>query len=311
MPLTGLVLVGSSTRIEGVKLTNSEIESLLRGIKTYSFRSCDEQEVAGYAEVMEMIFSSFNEITFNENHIKQLHRVLLKYSTKDERHRGEYKKFANNVEAFGPDGKSKGIIFKSASPFDTPNLMKNLVDWTNTQITQKDLHPLLILSIFVLVFLHIHPFQDGNGRLSRALTTLLLLKLGYSYVPYSSFERVIEESKEAYYLALRRGQSDLEKKAVKNLTGIKDWFVFFLKSMLKQKISLESKIKTEFELIQISPLSKQIIEITRSRGSTSVSEIVTITAANRNTVKLHLKKLVEDGYLISEGAGRGTRYRSC
>lgn len=132
--------VGSSTRIEGVKLTNSEVEALLRGVKTYSFKSRDEQEVADYAELMEMIFASFKDIPFTENHIKQLHSVLLKYSTKDDRHRGDYKKFANSVEAFGPDGKSNGVIFHTAAPFDTPALMTELIEWTNTQIKRKELH---------------------------------------------------------------------------------------------------------------------------------------------------------------------------
>ena len=146
---------------------------------------------------METIFASHKEILFTENHIKQLHSVLLKYSTKDDRHRGDYKKFANSVEVFGPDGKSKGVIFQTATPFDTPALMTELIEWTNMQIKRKELHPLLIIAVFVVVFLHINRFQDGNGRLSRGLTTLLLLQLGYSYVPYSSFERVIEENKDS------------------------------------------------------------------------------------------------------------------
>jgi Fic family protein len=301
--------IGSSTRIEGVKLTNSEVEALLRGVKTYSFKSRDEQEVVGYAELMEMIFSSHKEILLTENFIKQLHNVLLKYSTKDDRHRGEYKKFANNVEAFGPDGKSKGIIFQIATPFETPVFMKDLVDWTNTQMARKELHPLLVVAVFVVVFLHIHPFQDGNGRLSRALTTLLLLKLGYSYVPFSSFERVIEENKEAYYLALRRGQAELEKSDVGAKSGLFDWFLFFLKSMERQKIALEAKMKDELLMAKHPPLSLHIIEFIKNHGPSSIGEAVAATGANRNTVKLHLKNLVADCYLDKTGAGRGMRYR--
>jgi Fic family protein len=298
--------VGSSTRIEGVKLTNSEVEALLRGVKMYSFRSRDEQEVAGYAELMEMIFASFRDIPFTENHIKQLHSVLLKYSTKDDRHRGDYKKFINSVEAFDSSGKSKGVIFHTASPFETTALMKELIDWTNLQTSRKELHPLLILAIFVLVFLHIHPFQDGNGRLSRALTTLLLLQMGYNYVPYSSFERVIEENKEAYYLALRRGQAELERNSG---GGINDWLIFFLKSMQKQKIALEMKMKDELAAMKLPPLSIQIIELIKSRGPSSVAETVAATGANRNTIKLHFKNLIADGHLTAEGIGRGVRYR--
>ncbi len=308
--------VGSSTRIEGVKLTNSEIEALLRGVKTYSFRSRDEQEVAGYAELMEMIFASFREIPFTENHIKQLHSVLLKCSTKDDQHRGEYKKFQNSVEAFGPDGKSKGVIFQTAAPFDTPTLMKELIGWTNTQIVRRELHPLLVLAVFVVVFLHIHPFQDGNGRLSRALTTLLLLQLGYSYVPYSSFERIIEENKDSYYLALRSGQAEFEEPKSKSASktklkpgGMNAWLVFFLKSMQKQKIALEAKMKDELAATQMPRLSLQIIELIRSRGPSSVAEVVATTGANRNTIKVHFRDLVANGHLAAEGAGRGVRYR--
>lgn len=299
--------VGSSTRIEGVKLTNTEIEALLRGVKTYSFRSRDEQEVAGYAELMETIFASFQEIPLTENHVKQLHGALLKHSTKDERHRGKYKQFPNSVEAFGPDGKSIGIIFETTSPFDTPARMKELIEWTHTQFEYNEFHPLLVIAIFVVLFLQIHPFQDGNGRLSRALTTLLLLRCGYSYVPYSSFERVIEENKKTYYLALRRGQTELEKN--ENFDGLMDWLVFFLKSMKAQKTALESKMKDELTAAKLPRLSLQIMELIRSRGSSSVAEAVSITGANRNTVKVHFKNLVGDGHLIAEGAGRGVRYR--
>ncbi len=312
--------VGSSTRIEGVKLTNSEVEALLRGVKTYSFKSRDEQEVAGYAELMELIFSSFKDIPFTENHIKQLHSVLLRHSTKDDRHRGDYKKFANSVEALGPDGKSKGVIFNTAAPFETPTLMTELIEWTNKEISRKELHPLLVIAVFIVVFLHIHPFQDVNGRLSRALTTLLLLQLGYSYVPYSSFERVIEENKDSYYLALRRGQSEIEEINVRNKSktksktkikpgGINDWLEFFLKSMQKQKASLEAKMKDELAATKLPRLSLQIIELIKSRGPTSIGEAVAATGANRNTVKLHFKNLVADGLLEKEGAGRGMRYR--
>jgi Fic family protein len=306
--------VGSSTRIEGVRLNNSEVETLLRGIQTYSFRSRDEQEVGGYAELMEMIFTSYKDIPFTENYIKQLHSVLLKYSTKNNRHRGEYKKFANSVEAFDIDGQSKGIIFHTASPFDTPTLMKDLVDWTNSQINRKDLHPLLVVALFVVVFLHIHPFQDGNGRLSRALTTLLLLQMGYTYVPYSSFERVIEENKEAYYLALRRGQAELENSVpnTKSKTkpgGLFDWLIFFLKSMQRQKAALEAKMKDELAAARLPSLSLQIIEFIKGRGATSIGEAVAATGANRNTVKVHLKNLVANGHLSMEGVGRGIRYR--
>ena len=205
--------IGSSTRIEGSQLTDREVEALLSKIKIGPFASRDEQEVAGYAAVMETVFESYDHIRLTENIIKQFHRDLLAHSDKDSRHRGAYKTGPNSVEAFDEDGKSLGIVFKTTSPFDTPRLMTELVQWVNEETERGELHPLLIVAIFVVVFLEIHPFQDGNGRLSRILTTLLLLKFGYTYVPYSSMESVIEQNKDSYYIALRRTQGTIRTEA--------------------------------------------------------------------------------------------------
>ena len=204
--------IGSSTRIEGSKLSDQDVEKLLSNVEMRSFETRDEQEVAGYAGVMETIFASWSVLPLTENHVRQLHRDLLRYSTKDERHRGDYKKLDNHVEAFDANGKSVGIVFQTASPFDTPRLMAELIEWTTEALSNRTLHPLLVIAVFVVVFLEIHPFQDGNGRLSRALTTLLLLRAGYAYVPYSSLESVIEQSKDSYYLALRRTQKTTRSK---------------------------------------------------------------------------------------------------
>jgi Fic family protein len=187
--------IGSSTRIEGSKLSDRDVEKMLSNVEVRSFETRDEQEVAGYAGVMETIFASWSVLPLTENHVRQLHRDLLRYSTKDERHRGEYKKLDNHVEAFDSNGKSVGIVFQTASPFDTPRLMVELIEWTTEALSNRTLHPLLIIAVFVVVFLEIHPFQDGNGRLSRTLTTLLLLRAGYAYVPYSSLESVIERAR--------------------------------------------------------------------------------------------------------------------
>ncbi len=298
--------IGSSTRIEGVKLTDTEVEKLLQGIKLHHFKSRDEEEVAGYADLMNLIFESWGEINLTENNIKQFHGVLLKYSKKDERHKGEYKKLSNHVEAFGADGKSLGVIFQTTSPFDTPKEMKELVDWTNNELSQKDLHPLIIISCFIVAFLKIHPFQDGNGRLSRALTNLLLLKTGYSYVPYSSLEKIVEDNKDKYYISLRTAQSSMDGN--KSKLGV--WVTFFLKCMVQQKRVLESKIEGE-KLVQALPdLSISILKAVKKRGRSSVSEIVALTKANRNTIKLHIKNLVAQGFLQKEGVGKGSKYRA-
>ena len=186
--------IGSSTRIEGSKLTDREVEHLLAVLEIQKFSTRDEQEVAGYAEVMETIFRAWTDIPITENHLKQLHRDLLRHSDKDQRHRGEYKSLRNDVGAFDATGQMIGIVFETASPFDTPLRMTELVEWFHEVREMKRIHPLLIVAIFIVTFLEIHPFQDGNGRLSRILTTLLLLQAGYAYVPYSSLECVIEHS---------------------------------------------------------------------------------------------------------------------
>jgi len=184
--------VGSSTRIEGARLSDHAVETLLANLQMHSFRSRDEEEAAGYAEAMNTVLESYEDIPFTENHIRQLHGILLRHSAKDSSHRGEYKKFPNHVVAFDADGNSLGVIFETASPFDTPRRMAELMDWANAAFAEREPHPLLAIAAFVVHFLAIHPYQDGNGRLSRVLTTLMLLKHGYLYVPYSSLERIVE-----------------------------------------------------------------------------------------------------------------------
>jgi Fic family protein len=296
--------VGSSTRIEGVKMTDKQVEALLAGLDTRSFRSRDEQEVAGYAEAMNLVFDSFEQIALTENHIKQLHRTLLQHSSKDVRHRGAYKKMPNHVEAFDHNGKSLGVIFETASPFDTPMRMQALIDWTNRSFEQKDLHPLLIIAIFTVHFLAIHPFQDGNGRLSRILTTLLLLQNGYLYVPYSSLEAIVEQNKEGYYLALRKAQGTLNQ----GDDNLGTWLLFFLDCMKKQKDNLAVKIERERLMVRLSELSTKIVQVVKDHGQLGISDIQAITQANRNTIKVRLRELLDDGYLIMQGKGKGARY---
>jgi Fic family protein len=297
--------VGSSTRIEGARLTDREVEKLLANIRLGSFTTRDEQEVAGYAEVMETIFSAYEAISFTENHIRQLHRDLLAHSTKDERHRGAYKNLSNNVEAFNEQGESLGIVFETASPFDTPRRMEELLAWLDEQGREKLLHPLLVVAIFVVVFLEIHPFQDGNGRLSRILTTLLLLRAGYAYVPYSSLESIIEQSKESYYISLRRTQGTIRSAE----PDWNPWIEFFLRALHRQKTRLEKKMERERIILADMPeLSVTLLELVREHGRITVAEAAKITNASRHTIKDHLKALVDQGHLVLHGAGRGAWY---
>lgn len=297
--------IGSSTRIEGSKLSDREVEKLLSNLEIKSFETRDEQEVAGYAELMDLVFSSWQDIPFNENHIKQLHKTLLRHSEKDERHRGQYKTKSNSVAAFDENGVQIGIVFETASPFDTPRLMAELVGWVAQERDKGHLHPLLIIAIFVVVFLEIHPFQDGNGRLSRVLTTMLLIQSGYAYVPYSSLESVIEANKEAYYLALRQTQGTIRTES----TNWQPWLVFFLRSLAEQVRRLEKKVEREKIVLATLPeLSLQIVEFAREQGRVTIGDAIKLTGASRNTLKQHLRNLVERGNLNQYGSGRGVWY---
>ena len=247
--------IGSSTRIEGSRLSDREVELLLSNLSINKFSTRDEQEVAGYAEVMNLIFQNHENIPFTENYVQQLHNELLKYSEKDYWNRGNYKKSPNHVEAFSPDGKSLGEVIETASTFDTPFRIAASMDWTTQSYKEKKLHPILITAIFIVEFLAIHPFQDGNGRLSRVLTTYLLLKFGYLYVPYCSLEAVVEQSKDSYYLTLRQTQGTLKTEN----PNWQPWVLFFLQVLQQQKNRLEKKI--EKEKLLLTKLPELSIEI--------------------------------------------------
>ena len=296
--------IGSSTRIEGAKLTDAQVEELLGRLDRQSFVSRDEQEVAGYAEVMDTIFDSWAVIPLTENYLKQLHTMLLRHSTKDKRHRGDYKKMSNSVEAFDAKGKSIGVVFQTATPFDTPFKMQELVAWTREALADGAWHPLIVIGLFIVVFLEIHPFQDGNGRLSRALTTLLLLQAGYAHAPYSSLESVIEANKEAYYLGLRRTQGTLSQ----DTPDFEPWLLFFLRSLKKQKDRLADKIAREPGSEGLHPDALKILESARKAGRITTGEAEKLTGAPRPTVKARLTDLVKRGLLTRHGQGRGAWY---
>jgi len=301
--------VGSSTRIEGAKLSDAEVEDLLsRALHIKSFETRDEQEVAGYAEAMDLVFEAYADMRLTENHIRQLHQTLLRHSDKDERHRGSYKTLSNNVVAFDADGQEIGVVFATTSPFDTPREMEALVGWARKTLDEEALHPLLVIAVFIVTFLAIHPFQDGNGRLSRVLTTLLLLRAGYAYVPYASLERVIEENKELYYKALRRTQTTLESDA----PDWEPWVGFFLRSLKRQKDSLAARLDRE-RVAQgseddLPELSLQVLSALRAQERLTIAQLAAITGANRNTLKVRLRELVGDGRVRQHGKARATWY---
>ncbi len=298
--------VGSSTRIEGAKLTDMQVESLLSNLTSTSIKTRDEQEVAGYAETMDTVFQAFEDLRISENHIRQLHQTLLRHSNKDERHRGEYKKLNNHVVAIDEHDKEIGIVFETTAPIDTPREMEELVRWVNKAIDENSLHPLLIVAVFTVTFLAIHPFQDGNGRLSRILTTLMLLRAGYIYVSYASLESVVEDNKDLYYKALRRTQSTLKTDA----PDWEPWLGFFLRCLKKQKTNLAAKVEQEKASgnTDLPALSLQIVGLLKKHKRLSITEIVGLTGANQNTIKVRLRELVETARIQRHGKARATWY---
>lgn len=240
---------GASTRIEGAKLSDEDVEKLMRGIDIQKFTDRDKQEVKGYFELLENVFDSWENLKFGESSIKHFHKELLKYVKKDEDHRGDYKKRENQVQMINATGEYVGVLFDTTPAYLSPKETQELVEWTQEALTEKKYHPLLIIGGFLVEFLQIHPFQDGNGRLSRVLTNLLLLKEGYMYMPYVSHEKLVEDNKPEYYLALRKSQKTLKTED----ETIIPWLDFFLTIFLRQSemaIDLLSKENIERLLTQ-------------------------------------------------------------
>lgn len=298
--------VGSSTRIEGAKLSDIQVEILLSNLSSTSFNTRDEQEVAGYAEAMDLVFQSYEDLHLTENNIRQLHQTLLRHSTKDDRHRGSYKTLSNHVVAKDVGGREIGVVFETATPFDTPREMEELVQWASKAFDESAMHPLLIIAVFNVVFLAVHPFQDGNGRLSRILTTLLLLRAGYEYVPYASLESIVEENKDLYYKALRRTQTTLSKDA----PDWEPWLGFFLRCLKKQKGNLAIKVEQEKNASDISlpSLSVQVLKLLGEHERLTIAQMVGFTGANQNTLKVRLRELVNEGRIQRHGKARATWY---
>lgn len=296
---------GASTRIEGSNLSDEDVEKLMRGLSMQRFRDRDKQEVLGYYELLTNVFESYQSIPLSENTIKFFHKELLKHVEKDALHRGEYKKKENKVEMIAPNGESLGILFDTTKAFLTPKEMQELVEWTQNALLEKKFHPLLIVGNFIIEFLSIHPFEDGNGRLSRVLTNLLLLQQGYVYMPYVSHEKIIENNKPEYYLALRQSQKTFRK------TGedISVWMKFFVTIVMEQSktaIKLLSREQTEKML---SPQQELVWKHIEKYNEASPLEISKATGVARPTINQVLNKLIKLKRVERIGSGRTTRYQ--
>jgi len=296
---------GASTRIEGSKLSDEEVEKLIQGIKIGKWKNRDEQEVSGYYELLKNVFDSWKTLSFSESAIKHFHNEMLKYVSKDERHKGEYKKTENDVVMRDEKGNTIGVVFKTVPAYLTPKKTQELIDWTKIALEEDKIHPLIVIGNFIVEFLNIHPFQDGNGRLSRILTNFLLLGKGYLYMPYISHEKFIEDNKSDYYIALRRSQKTFGKKS----ESITPWLKYFLTMLLKQSEMAIKLLESEHVEKLLSPKQLSVWEYLQTVPEATPGEITKKTKVARPTVNQALNKLLRLKKIEKIGSGRGTRYR--
>ena len=301
---TLITSTGASTRIEGAKLSDEDIEKMMRGLTMQKFSNRDKQEVRGYYELLDNVFNSWKHIPFSESTIQHFHKELLKYVDKDKLHRGEYKKVENKVRMVNDAGKSIGILFDTTPSFLTPKKMLELMEWVKENLETKEFHPILVIGNFLVEFLNIHPFQDGNGRISRILTNLLLLKYGYPYMPYVSHEKLIEDNKADYYVALRRSQKTIKKEN----GDITEWLEFLLKILLEQaKQALDLLSKENIEIL-LSPKQLIVWKYIELVSEATPGEISKATKVTRPTVSQALSVLLRLKKIQRIGQGRTTRY---
>jgi len=297
--------IGSSTRIEGSKMSNEEVEDFVNAIKITSFKSRDEQEVFGYYDALNLISDSFESIDISENHIHQLHKTLLIKSRKDYRHRGKYKTLSNKVVANYPDGSQK-VIFNTTEIQLVQSEMKAIISWTNNSIDKEEVHPLIAIATFIYEFLSIHPYQDGNGRLSRLLTTLLLLKSNYDFVKYASVEYEIEKQKKEYYKALMAGQKNRYTKKEK----IDKWILFFLTTL---KMTIQ-KLEENYQDIKdkksyLNQRQTKVVQFVNENEPIKIGDLTnSLNEFTPYILKKDIKYLVDEGLLKQVGKGRATTY---
>lgn len=297
--------IGSSTRIEGATLTNEEVETLLANIKINKLETRDEQEVLGYYGVLEVILENDRGIDLNESNIFNLHNLLLKYSDKDQTHKGNYKQLSNKVVATYPGGKQK-VIFNTTEPYLVKKEMEDLLNWTNNNLQSKEIHPLIIIGAFVYEFLSIHPFQDGNGRLSRLLTTLLLVKNDYPFIQYVSFENQIEKEKQRYYQVLM----DAQKNRYSENEVIDKWMVFFLESLEILSKKLEEKYsRYKDKGPYLNERQQVILDFIRKNEPVKTRDVAAfLQQESIHTIKKDMLYLHREGVIEKVGKGKATIY---
>ena len=307
--LTQSVIVtstGASNRIEGNRLTDQQVATLYQKLHIKSFKTRDEQEIAGYLQCLEVVFNHYNTITISESTILQLHHDMLVYSEKDTRHKGHYKFGSNRVEAKDHSGNVVGVIFDPTPPYLVQKEMHELIDWYHWACDNQIKHPLIIIANFIFEYLAIHPFQDGNGRTSRLIANLMLLQHGYQFTHIASHEQLIENRKADYYLALNQTQKSW-KTANKDITP---WLLFFLQIVHAQSRHALDIITSDNIDHLLSDRQLTLWQwVTQLDSEFSRKDAIKASGFPPRTVESIIKKLVELKCLERLGQGKATRYR--
>ena len=301
---TLITSAGASTRIEGAKLTDNEVQKIMHGLAVSKFSDRDSQEVQGYPEKLQNVFENHQTLSLRESIVMSLHKELLKYSNKDELQRGKYKQKENTVGVLGPDGKVARIMFETTRAYLTPKEMQELVEWADDALKNNRFHPLLVIANFIIEFLKIHPFEDGNGRLSRVLTNLLLLRSGYVFVQYISHEQLVEKRKDEYYIALRKSQETFKT----DHETIEPWLNFFTLVIKEQATKALAYLEEEKVEDTLSPKQLKVWKHISTVDDASPAEIVKATGVLMPTVRQALDRLIELKKIKRTGRGPATRY---
>ena len=288
----------ASNAIEGIVTTNTRIRQLVEEKTTPKNR--DEQEIAGYRDVLNAIHDSFDVIPISRNYILQLHKIM--YSHMNNPLAGQTKNIQNYISATYPDGHTE-TLFTPLSPFETPEALDKICEEYNRVIGNFEVEPLIAIPIFIHDFLCIHPFNDGNGRMSRLLTTLLLYRNGFYVGKYISLEAKIAKTKDLYYDALARSQDGWHE-------GCED-AVPFIKYLLSIILAAYKDFEDRFSIVETKlPAVEMVRKATQNKiGRFTKQDIRELCPSlSISSIEGSLRKLVKEGDLKREGSGKATYY---
>jgi Fic family protein len=288
----------SSNAIEGIGTTSSRLKELMSDKVTPKNRS--EEEILGYKYVLKTIHESYEYVPIRSEYILQLHKIL--YSFSEQTFGGKYKDTPNEIDEKYPDGRVE-VIFKPLQPFETPDAVERLCEEYNKAIEKYGIDPLIAIPIFIHDFLCIHPFNDGNGRMGRLITTLLLYKNGYVVGKYISVEKKIEITKDSYYSALSRSSERWHEEKNDDTPFIKYILGVILAAYrdFEERVNLVGTKMSAMDMV-LKAIPNKIGMFTKSDIMESCPEI------GRGSVENCLKKLYEEGKIGRKGAGRSTVY---